>query len=196
MRGTEVVSDPTNALALECARRLRADPRSTVRLATSHRCLRAQPFPALPGYAAHFRLFCLASAAHERPEHGFTVEACVEHIDVHLRALQRLEQLGYVFGARHVRLLAVPQRMPLAERIAASVSARATVEPLSHAYYDGLRFMIDVESTGSDPFPLIDGGAFDWLQKLAANRKLAFVASAFGSQLAALRFAPLSAGAD
>ena len=31
----------------------------------------------------------------------------------------------------------------------------------------------------------IDGGAFDWLHKLASNRKLVFVASAIGSQLAA-----------
>ena len=36
--------------------------------------------------------------------------------------------------------------------------------------------------------PLIDGGAFDWVAKLASNRKLVFVASAIGSQLVAYRF--------
>lgn len=36
--------------------------------------------------------------------------------------------------------------------------------------------------------PLIDGGAFDWVAKLAANRKLVFVASAIGSQLVARLF--------
>jgi hypothetical protein len=40
LRGTEVVSDPTNVLALECACRLRRDAGTTVRLATSHRCVR------------------------------------------------------------------------------------------------------------------------------------------------------------
>src|SRR4051812_18779007 len=39
LRGTELVSDPTNVMALECARRLRGDPATTVRLATSHRCV-------------------------------------------------------------------------------------------------------------------------------------------------------------
>ena len=42
LRGTEVVADPTNVLALECARRLRERPRGVVRLATSHRCVRAK----------------------------------------------------------------------------------------------------------------------------------------------------------
>src|SRR6186997_3202064 len=37
LRMTEIVSDPTNVLALECARRLRADHQSPVHLATSLR---------------------------------------------------------------------------------------------------------------------------------------------------------------
>src|SRR5437588_2971298 len=67
LRGTEVVADPTNVMALECARRLRGDPAVVVRLATSHRCVRAQEIPKLPGFSAHFRMFCLASAGFERP---------------------------------------------------------------------------------------------------------------------------------
>src|SRR5688572_28387234 len=60
LRGTEVVSDPTNVMALECARRLRRDPDVVVRLTTSHRCVRAQPLPPVKGFTAHFRIFCLA----------------------------------------------------------------------------------------------------------------------------------------
>ena len=33
--------------------------------------------------------------------------------------------------------------------------------------------------------PLIDGGAFDWVSRLSANRKHVFVASGLGSQLVA-----------
>jgi hypothetical protein len=44
-RGTEVVSDPTNSLALESARRLRANPLQTIKLATNHLCVRAQQVP-------------------------------------------------------------------------------------------------------------------------------------------------------
>src|SRR4029434_1523291 len=49
LRGTEVVSDPTNVLALECARRLRRDRATIVRLATSHRCVRAPGLPKCGG---------------------------------------------------------------------------------------------------------------------------------------------------
>ena len=184
-RGTEVVSDPTNVLALESARRLQADPDQIVRLATSHRCVRAQAVPQVPGFAAHFRIFCLASAAHERADQGFVTDALLDHIRTHLAALDRLEQHGYAFPARTVKLLATPEREHLARRIAEALDLPEEMTTLEHRYYDGLRFMIQAGSTAGEFIPLIDGGAFDWLHKLGSNRKLALVASGMGSQLAA-----------
>ncbi len=189
LRGTEVVADPTNVLALECARRLRADQTASVRLATSHRCVRAQPAPKGPGFAQHFRIFCLASAARERKDHAFVVEAMAEHIATHLRALDRLEALGYAFPDRRVTILATPARATLGDRVAARVAGAAvTRDVLDHAYYDGLRFKIDVGARGAHGIPLIDGGAFDWLARLTSNRRLALVASGMGSQLVAMLF--------
>lgn len=188
MRGTEVVSDPTNVLALECARRLRADPADVVKLATSHRCVRAQPVPKQSGFTAHFRIFCLASAAHETKDQGFSVDSLLEHIGIHFAALDRLEQLGYRFPDRAINVLSTDERRPLADRIAARLRARGfgvTQEPLAQTYYDGLRFTIHTRAPFGGPLPLIDGGAFDWVAQLASNRKLVFVASAIGSQLAA-----------
>ena len=49
IRASEVVSDPTNVLALECGRRLRADPSAHVRLCTTHQVLRMQPAGGSPG---------------------------------------------------------------------------------------------------------------------------------------------------
>lgn len=193
-RGSEVVADPTNVLALECAARLRAAPAAIVKLATSHRCVRAQPVPDLPGFAPHFRMFCLATGGHERKDHAFVTEALLEHIRTHLAALDRLEQHGYHFPGRRLRLLATPARAHLSQRIAAAIQADTTQEipvtqqPLEHDYYDGLRFMIDASTPAGDPVPLIDGGAFDWLRTLVANDRMVFVASAMGSQLAAFLF--------
>ena len=188
-RGTEVVSDPTNVLALESARRLREDPTSIVRFCTSHRCVRAQEVPDVPGFAAHFRMFCMTSAAHERKDQAFVTTELTLHIRTHLQALDRLEQHGYRFPSRRVRLLSTEQREPLARRIADTIEgALVAMERLEQKYYDGLRFMIGAHSTAGDEIPLIDGGAFDWLHKLASNRKLVFVASAIGSQLAAYAY--------
>lgn len=188
-RGTEVVSDPTNVLALECARRLREAPAAEIKLTTSHRCVRAQAIPKRPGFTAHFRMFCLASAAHERKDHGFTTGALIEHIRTHIAALDRLEQHGYRFPDRTLRLLCTPERSHLAKRIAEAIpEIPATLAPLEHKYYDGLRFMLDAGTPDGNSVPLIDGGAFDWLRKLTDNQRMVYVASGMGSQLAALLF--------
>ncbi|HEY0683705.1 MAG TPA: hypothetical protein VGD45_15340 [Steroidobacter sp.] len=188
-RGAEVVSDPTNVLALECAKRLRAAPDAVVKLTTSHRCVRAQAVPNRPGFAPHFRMFCLVSAAHERKDHAFLTEALIEHIRTHIAALDLLEKHGYRFPDRKLRLLATPERAHLAKRIAETITALpVTQEPLEHKYYDGLRFMLDAGTPDGNSVPLIDGGAFDWLQKLTANRRMVMVASGMGSQLAAFMF--------
>ena len=189
LRGTEVVADPTNVLALECAARLRADPSATIRLATSHRCVRAQALPAQSGFARHFRMFCLAAAAREQQDHGFLVDAVVEQIETMRRALDRLEQHGYAFPARRIEVLASPEWAAVGDRIAARVrgpDVRRSV--LEHRYYHGIRFRIDAPRAPGELVPLIDGGAFDWVGRLASNRRLTFVASGMGSQLVALLY--------
>jgi len=189
LRGTEVVADPTNVLALECARRLRERPREVVRLATSHRCVRAQAAPKGPGFAQHFRLFCLATAGREQKDHGFLAAAVAEQIETWQRALARLELDGYHFPACSLSVLASPGRERLAERVCGLVHGLPVSQGrLEHAYYHGLRFTLFVEPTPPGGFGLIDGGAFDWLTRLTSDRRLVFVASGMGSQLAAARY--------
>lgn len=189
LRSTEIVADPTNVLALECASRLRAGG-PPVHLATSQRVIRAQPVPKLPGYASHFRIFVLGSGGLETKDHAFTAAAFAQHIRTMLAALRRLEDHGYAFGARHVDLLATPARAALADRIAAAL-AEATVHRklLEHPYYSGgLRYMIWVTAPDGAQVPLIDGGAFDWLAQLTSNRRAVYIASGTGAQLIAARF--------
>jgi len=189
LRGTEVVADPTNVLALECARRLRERPGEAVRLATCHRCMRTQPAPKGPGFAQHFRLFCLATAGREQKGHGFLVAALVEQIETHLRALERLEAEGYEFPGRSLTVLATPERAALADRVASVIEGVPVSRgPLEHRYYDGLRFQIFTDRTPPSGFALIDGGSFDWIAKLLSDRSLVYVASGLGEQLVAVQF--------
>jgi hypothetical protein len=186
LRGTEVVSDPTNVLALEAAKRLRQDPGQVVRLATSHRCVRAQELPKQPGFAPHFRIFCLATAGREQPDHALAVASVAEHVMTMLGALDRLEQHGYAFPDRRVRVMATPERAQVGDRIAERISGvQVARDLLEHPYYNGgIRYQIDASSTRG-VVPLIDGGVFDWVATLAANSRMVFVASGMGSQLAA-----------
>jgi len=190
LRGTEVVSDPTNVMALECARRLRRDPAALVRLATSHRCVRAQPIPKGRGFTANFRIFCLASAGLERQNHAFVVEAIAEQITTMLRALDHLEQHGFVFPERRLTVLTRQDGIALGDRIVARLGdAPAARALLEHPYYNkGVRFQIAVRSSEGVETPLIDGGAFDWVGKLMSNRRAVYVASGLGSQLVSLLF--------
>jgi hypothetical protein len=194
LRSTEVVADPTNVLALECARRLRtaAEP---IHLATTQRVIRTQPFPKLPGYAAHFRIFVLASGGIETKDHAFTADTFERHIRTMLAALDRLERHGYAFGARRVDILATPQRAAVADRIASALSATASGDTaiqrklLEHVYYSGgMRYMVWVTPPDGSELPLIDGGSFDWLAKLTSNRRAVYVASGAGAQQIPIRF--------
>jgi hypothetical protein len=186
LRGTEVVSDPTNVLALECAVRLREGPSH---LATSQRVVRAQALSGKPGFSQHFRLFTLASGGVETKDHAFTVDTLVLHIRTLLAGLDRLAQRGYAFGERRVDLLATPARALLADRVAAQLAVPVERKPLEHAYYDGgIRYMLWVTAPDGTAIPLADGGTFAWLAKLASNRRAVFVASGLGAQLVPIAF--------
>ena len=92
-RNTEVVSDSTNVLALECAlqRRefLQVNPKSTepVHLATSHRLLRAQRYQSSK-MVVHFSSFALCSAGRDQGNFQFELSALKLHICFYLAALQ------------------------------------------------------------------------------------------------------------
>jgi hypothetical protein len=189
LRATEIISDPTNVLALECALRLRARADAPVHFATSHRVIRAQPVPQVPGFSSHFRIFVLASGGVEAKDHAFTVETLARHVRTMLAALDRLEKGGYAFGARRVDILATAERASLGDRLAEELGPNARRKPLDHPYYSGgLRYMLWVTASDGAEVPLVDGGAFDWVAKLTSNRRAVFVATGAGAQLVALRF--------
>lgn len=123
-------------MALECARRLRRHPATVVRLATSHRCVRAQPIPKRRGLTANFRIFCLGSAGLERQNHAF-VDAMAEHIKTMIHALDHLEQHGFAFPERRITVLTRKDTAALGDRIVATlgdtVVARTTIRTTTKA---------------------------------------------------------------
>lgn len=192
-RGAEVVSDPTNVLALECALRLRASPRAHVRLCTVHQVLRCQPLPPGEHFARHFRLFALAEAGRARAEHGFTVAAIVRHVAVFDRLFSACEAADHRFPDRFAQLFASERGLPIADRVherlgQTSPHVTVTREPLTATYYDGVRVLFGARSTTGAPVPIADTGAFDWVAQLTSNRKHRLVASGVGLQLIPLMF--------
>jgi hypothetical protein len=190
-RGTEVVSDPTNVLALECARRLRADPTATPRLSTLHQVMRCQPFPPGKGFSRHFRLLALVEAGRGRAEDGFEVEAFAGAIAVFVRLCDRAAALGYRVPERELVMRVAEGHHALANRITARLEPTGLPihrEPLESPYYDGVRLLFNVRMVEGDLVPLGDVGRFDWIARLTANRRMRMVAAGFGLQLLPLRF--------
>ncbi len=113
------------------------------------------------------------------------VNALVEHIQVLTRAFVDLQAVGIVCPVVAVKVLSIPERSGVADRVAAGIGSLAVRDELQHQYYDGVRFMIVVRTASGQELPMADGGVFNWLTKLTSNRKLAFVASGVGTQLLA-----------
>jgi hypothetical protein len=168
-RNTEVVSDSTNVLALECAARrrelLRSDQRSTgsVHLAASHRLLRAQYYTS-PHLVAHFSAFL-----------GSGVPLHVSVTDFYQTARNE---------ALETQLLS-PIRSEF-ENIDCAIDDQRT---RGRGYYLNLCFLIHATASSGQRLELVDGGSVDWTQKYLSNAKERLVISGLGSERLCQEFA-------
>ncbi|MCI4065316.1 hypothetical protein MRQ36_23195 [Micromonospora sp. R77] len=168
MRGTEVVSDPTNALAVEAAvRRQHADE---VHLAAAHRVLRAQDFG--PGASAHFRLFTLVSTARDTGSGRTEARLLVRHLAFWHAALADLGPTA----APRLRLTVLDP--VLGERLADTVRPALSADgvPLhdeperqrGRGYYRGAALRLTLHG---DALEVGDGGFTDWTARLTGDAK-------------------------
>jgi hypothetical protein len=193
VRRNEVVSDPTNVLALEAARRRKrlqqADARAAepVHLAASHRVVRPQRYRdrAMP---SHFRLFALVSTGRDTGHYQLEAAAVSMQLDLILGLLNdyfaRLVPLQVAYtlpgatpGRHDPRLLALADA-------AAEYGAALVEEPqraAAEGYYAGFCFHVHAYSTEGRWVEVADGGEVDWGQRLV-NGKERMVISGIGSE--------------
>lgn len=194
-RNTEVVSDPTNVLALECALRrrklLRDQPRSTVsvHLAASHRLLRAQRFES-PLARAHFSCFALCSAGRDQGDLRFEIGALRLHVRFYLQALRtflgpdvplHLALTDWNAPTR-AGLLEAQLLAPLQSEFPAVNCAVDDQRTSGRRYYRDLCFHIYATNRSGQTLELVDGGSVDWIQRLLDNAKERLVTSGIGSE--------------
>ena len=205
VRNTEVVSDSTNVLALECALRrrqlLREQPKSTeqVHLAAGHRLVRAQRYDA-PGLLPHFHLLALCSAGRDMGRLQFELDSLALHIRFYVHSLRAF--LGAQIGLR----VAVSDLAPQAreEAIAAQLIHPMQEELGVEGYFDGQRtsgrgyyldlcFHIYALAPSGRWLELVDGGSVDWTQKLLSNSKERLLISGIGSERVCMEFSDQAA---
>jgi hypothetical protein len=197
IRNTEVCSDATNVLALECAHRrqqiLRGGSRATdrVKLGTSHRLLRAQKFEG-PASFQHFSIFTLCTAGRDEGSFKFETEALFEQLDFYVRLLDKAAELGYTIEDVRVSVTALDKQRidalqanvidPLAAKHPDVKVGSDQDRQSGHGYYANACFQIRARDQSGTDYLLVDGGFTTWTQQLLSNRKERLMTSGLGSE--------------
>ena len=169
VRGSEVVSDPTNVLAIEAAdRRRRTD--EDVHLAACHRVLRGQLFTE-PSARAHFELLALVSSGRDRGARRTESD----FLGLHLRAWSTLLSTAVgeqsytmelsTFGDRQLAALIIERLQPELPRLVENSKRTHGAD-----YYLGLAIRLVVRA-GEREYEIGDGGLTDWTAQLGSNAK-------------------------
>ena len=194
-RNTEVVSDSTNVLALECALRRRGllldNPKSTVavHLATSHRLLRGQRYEK-PDQVPHFDSFSLCSAGRDTGNLYFELSALKLHIRFYLRVLLDYVGPDVPLHLSTTDLRSDPRVEVIEEQLFPAIRSEFTDvtcgidtgRSSGRGYYRDLCFHIHATAEPGRKIELVDGGCVDWTQKLLSNNKERLVISGIGSE--------------
>ncbi|HEX4505650.1 MAG TPA: hypothetical protein VH722_07950 [Alphaproteobacteria bacterium] len=175
VRKGEVISDPTNILAIEAALR-RKTSAEDIHLGASARVVRPQNYDA-PGMLAHFRLFALVSSGHSRGSVDFEAEALLRHLDFYCAAIG-----GFVPGVS-LQLAVTGEPLLTAARDFASQRGIQFAEEERAAvagYYAGFCFHICAGQPDGSWQQLADGGLVDWGARLTGNAKERTLISGIG----------------
>ncbi|TDF96268.1 hypothetical protein [Paenibacillus piri] len=187
LRGTEVVGDATNLMALHICSLLKekklANDESPVRLCTTHRHVRAQQFNK-PGLLPHFHLFCMVSSGKDKGSYSFEKQALLDHLKVYQHIFSSLFDIGIT--VRLNRRDGYTDSEGLVQRLgdyireeAPDIEVDELKEENRNQYYKGMQFSIFVRLNGQS-MNIGDGGFVDWPQKLLGSKKERMMISAIG----------------
>ncbi|HRI60162.1 MAG TPA: hypothetical protein PK228_10580 [Saprospiraceae bacterium] len=192
LRGTEVVADATNVLALESTvrRQEQGFPAEPLHFSVVHRHVRAQEIPKVPGFSAHFSILGLTSAGRDTGNFDFEKENLRRHIgffkiyfeenlgmkpvNIRLKALDAEGEENRLFHS----VLSFLQKNEPSWQIEVSESKQVEQE-----YYRRLQFKVVIPGFGGAELEIADGGFTDWTQRLSGNRKERLLISGMGLEL-------------
>jgi hypothetical protein len=160
IRLSEVVSDPTTALAVQCAlQRKKMMPNKErlgmpVNLATATRVLRLQQFDQSKGYLQHFQLLGMCSGGRNGNGYLFGVKYLVDHISIWLDFVQHLQKCGYFFQDIQVKISDVRWVEALIQHLnldRAVINLHSLDDDFDLFDYFDIQFLKETESVGEIP---------------------------------------------
>ena len=184
-RGTEVISDSTNVLALMAASEIKYNnKRGLIKYCTVHRQMRAQPFTH-PEHTAHFGLICMITAGKDIGERKFELQNLSEHLNYYYEMLSKRFDTQNILFRIYTEEYENTFNGKLKELIQNFVEIkklRYDTKPMMNNYYKELQFKFFIESKNI-MLDVVDGGFVDWTQKLLSNKKQRLLISAGGLEL-------------
>lgn len=185
LRGTEVVSDATNLIALHISELIQSKNYARgelIRFCTTHRHTRAQFFGNASGMLPHFHLFCSVTAGIDKGSYSFEKQSFWEHVLMYQNIFNTIfdSEIEIIFsergGYKDCSEL-ITKVIDYGEQNNISVSIG---EPYKeNQYYKGFQFTIKTVINGDVHF-IGDGGLVDWTQKMIGNKKERLLISAIG----------------
>jgi hypothetical protein len=198
-RNSEVISDPTTALALQCAQerayRIKVNPKdaTSVALAASQRVIRQDPVKK-EGYSQHFKTFTLAVAGRDIGFERFEKENLLEHLRAFLTIIKLLNESGeYAINDITVAISDVSKRPGLLESIDTEVlkelqevftETTFTVDSdRASNYYKSLCYSIAARVAKDRAMMSIAGGGItSWTEMLVGSKKERLLVGSIGSE--------------
>jgi hypothetical protein len=194
LRGTEVLADATNAIALHISDLKKQKlwvPKTAVeklRLGTIQRHVRTQSV-SVKGFTPHFKIGCLVTSGMDTGNYGFEKEALAEHFVAMKKIFSefyKVDQLGFRLVCRggypdSIKLAIEVKKFIQQHHPDTDINVIETSEK-EIGYYKGIQYKVDI--TWKDKtFEIADGGFVDWTQKLLQNKKERLLITGFGFEL-------------
>ena len=190
LRGTEVLADATNSIALHISdlkkrKVLIPQPHEKIRFSSIQRHVRTQTI-ATKGFSPHFKIGCLVTSGVDTGSFSFEKEALSEHLHV-MKALYadyyKVDELSFRFLCRK----GYPDSFELAKRLREYVIQQHPDMKINIidspekeiGYYKGVQYKADIQVNGKN-YEIGDGGFVDWTQQLLQNKKERFLITGFG----------------
>lgn len=160
-------------------------PASPVRLASSHRVIRLQPFD-VPGFTPHFRLFSLVSAGRDGGSHVFESRHLTEHIRFYLELFRGLNTEGFSLREPLVEISDLAITASLLS--AAGVSHDDIRESVrAHIHGGSERFLADRGVALPSDFDALEDARLEWIRRRVIDPlKAAYPEALFRFNLARL----------
>jgi hypothetical protein len=200
MRNSEVISDPTTALALYCAKeranKIKKNSRDSelVAMATSQRAVRQDPIKK-EGYSQHFRTFTVSVAGRDVGFEQFEKENLKKHLGFFLSLLEKLNESGdYIINDITVTLSDVEKKQPELLSIIKDTVVKELSETFSQVafkfdvdrksnYYKNLCYSISAKNKNGELISVAGGGITNWTEILIESKKERLLVGSIGSEI-------------